>query len=70
MEQDNNLIKKLLEKITFKRGVFLIVFSLSFSFSLGIIVEDYNHKGFIDIDTVIKILSALVDWLVKLAIFV
>lgn len=70
MEQDNNLIKKLLEKITFKRGVFLIVFCLSFSFSLGIIVEDYNHKGFIDIDTVIKILSALVDWLVKLAIFV
>jgi len=69
----NNIKEKLQQivaKITFKRGVFLIVFGLAFAFSLGFVVSDYQQKGTIDIDTVIKVFDALIGWVVRMIIFI
>lgn len=63
-------LKNLLTKITFKRGVFLIIFSITFSFSLGFIIKDYQQKGTLDSEVVFKIFDILITWLVKLIIFI
>lgn len=63
-------IKVQLSNLTKKQVIFIVLFLMILSFCFGNLANEYQQKGTVEMETLIKWLDSIVTWVVKLVIFI